>query len=435
MENKNRDIIKFVLKIVSLIMIILYTMYYYFSRGVIANLKDFLMNGDEILGTISATNFSQISGGFSVAYSLMQPLGGYLLDKFGIKIIYPLLLILASITNFFFISASTVGMMTFYRFLIGGFFCIASTGSMKYISMVWKKHFTFVFSLSKFLMCFASAIAASTTVKIYMNTYGWRQILKIYSFIGILFAIILYISLYLVFNKKYNEEIEAPEEQEAKNSPPVKLLDGLKYLIKKDGFLWMSLFSLGSSSVAYVLMDGWGNSLLHLKYPTVSMLEIVSPATMNMYGNGIGHLYNIFAKKLSLRLQMIIYGALGLISLLSIIYIQNLPLNGFLICCFFLGFTCSSQNLGFRWVQENVSNKYLGLGFSILNFMCMFFGCAVIQKLTGSLLDMIKNRNLLSGMAYYEGYTYLDLLTMFKFLIIPALLCILSIFFIKDKKN
>ena len=65
----------------------------------------------------------------------------------------------------------------------------------------------------------------------------------------------------------------------------------------------------------------------------------------------------------------------------------------------------------------------------------MFFGCALVQKLTGYILDMIKNKNLLNGIAYYEGYTYLDLLTMFKFLIIPALLCILSIFFIKDKKK
>ena len=429
MERKNIKWWEFLLKIISLIMIILYTMYYYFSRGVIANLKDFLMNGDEILGIVNATNFGKISGGFSIAYSLMQPIGGYLLDKFGIKLIYPLLLILASITNFFFVTSSSITIMILYRYLIGGFFCIASTGSMKYISIIWKKHFTFIFSLSKFLMCFASAIAGSTTIKIYMNTYGWREILKIYSLIGVLFAIILYISLHFVFNKKYNSELELPTEEKKE---PVKILNGLKYLHNKEGFWWISLFSLGSSSVAYVLMDG--NSLLHLKFPNLCMLDIVSPATINMYGNGIGHLYNIFAKKLKLKLQMIIYGALSLVSLLLIIY-GDLSINGFLLCCFFLGFSCSSQNLGFRWVQENVNHKYLGLGFSILNFMCMFFGCALVQKLTGYILDMIKNKNLLNGIAYYEGYTYLDLLTMFKFLIIPALLCILSIFFIKDKKK
>ena len=117
MEKKNRNFWQFLLKIISLVMIILYTMYYYFSRGVIANLKDFLMNGDEILGVVNATNFSKISGGFSIAYSLMQPIGGYLLDKFGIKIIYPLLLILASITNFFFVTSSSISIMILYRYL------------------------------------------------------------------------------------------------------------------------------------------------------------------------------------------------------------------------------------------------------------------------------------------------------------------------------
>lgn len=432
MKNKNIHTMEITLKIISLLMIILYTMYYYFSRGVIANLKDFLMDGDIKLGTISATDFSKISGGFSIAYSLMQPIGGYLLDKFNIKIIYPLLLILAALTNFFFIEASSIFTMTICRYLIGGFFCIASTGSMKYISIIWQKHFTFVFSLSKFLMCFASAMAASTTIKIYMNAYGWRKILQIYSFVGIFLAVILYICLHFLFNKKYKEDKEKPIEK-SENHQSVSILKGLKYLIKTEGFIWISLFSLGSSSIAYVLMDGWGNNLLHLKFPNVSMLDIISPATMNMYGNGIGHLYNILAKKLKLKLQMIIYGFLGLVSLLSIIYC-NLSLNGFLLCCFFLGFTCSSQNLGFRWVQDNISHKYLGLGFSILNFICMFFGCALIQKLTGYILDVIKNKNLLKGIAYYDGYNYSDLLTMFKFLIIPVLLSIISIFFIRDKK-
>lgn len=431
---KNKNFIQFTLKVISLIMIILYSMYYYFSRGIIANLKDFFMNGDEILGIVSATNFSKISGAFSIAYSVMQPIGGYILDKFGLQLIYPLLLIFASLTNFLFANSSNVSYMVFYRYLIGGFFCIASTGSMKYFSIIWKKHFTFIFSLSKFLMCFASAIAASTTIKIYMNNYGWRNIVYIYGFIGIIFSIILYISLYFVFHKKYNNEIDTSEKTKEVSHESVTILEGLKYLIKKEGFLWISLFSLGSSTVAYVLMDGWGNSLLHMQFPNINMLDIISPATMNMYGNGLGHLYNIFAKKLGLKLQMIIYAILGIVSLLSIIY-GNLSLNGFLLCCFFLGFTCSSQNLGFRWVQSNISHRYLGLGFSILNFICMFFGCAIIQKLTGYILDIIKNKNIMNGVAYYDGYTYLDLLTMFKFLIIPALLCIISIFFIKDKKD
>ena len=111
-----------------------------------------------------------------------------------------------------------------------------------------------------------------------------------------------------------------------------------------------------------------------------------------------------------------------------------LNVNGFLTCFFLLGFTCSAQNLGFRWTELHVTKKELGFSFGILNFICMFFGCALMQNSAGFLLDLIKNKRILS-IGNYQGYIYLDFSFMFKFLFIPIILSILPIFFLKNQKD
>jgi hypothetical protein len=55
---------------------------------------------------------------------------------------------------------------------------------------------------------------------------------------------------------------------------------------------------------------------------------------------------------MSIKKQMLIYSILGLVPLILILYV-NICSNTFLICCFFLGFVCASQNIGFLFLQKN----------------------------------------------------------------------------------
>ena len=86
----------------SLVIIFLCVMYYYFSRGYVSNLKEFLMKGDELMAPINASTFSSITSAFSVSYGLGQPIGGFLLDKVGIKYLSPILLLGAALGTYAF---------------------------------------------------------------------------------------------------------------------------------------------------------------------------------------------------------------------------------------------------------------------------------------------------------------------------------------------
>ena len=445
-EKKNK--ISLNLKI-SLVVVFLCVMYYYFSRGYVSNLKDFLIKGDEFMLPINASTFSAITSAFSITYGICQPIGGFLLDKLGIKYLSPILLLGAALGTYGFSNYSDPSIAIYLRYFIGACFAVSSTGANKYISMFWAKHFTVLVNLLPISMCLAAAVASSGFIKNIMINMGWRSFLKTYSIVGVVLSIALFGIFFMIIksNKKKNhihmEDIvekikhidevveEAVEEIEEKT---VSVFSGIKELVFMPGFILVSLFSVAISSAAYTLMEGWGNTLLGLKFLNLSENSLALPATINMVGNAFGFLYNIYADRFSIKKQMLIYAIIGLISLGAIVFI-DLSFIGFLVCCFFLGFTCGAQNIGFVFLQKNLSTKYLGLGFGVLNFLCMFFGCALVQKIAGALLDFLKNSAIKSGVIAYEGYRLIDLLNMFKFLFVPALIALVAVLLFKEKKN
>lgn len=433
MENEKGKKIDLSLSlIISLIVVFFCVMYYYFSRGYVSNLKDFLMKGDEFMPPINASTFSGITSAFSVTYGLGQPLGGFLLDKLGIKYLSPILLLGAAVSTYVFSNYVDAVMAVYLRYFIGAFFCISIIGANKYLSMLWSKYFTILVNLLPVSMCLSAALASSGITRNLMIKVGWRYFLKTYAVVGIVLAIILFVVLSIVL-KNNNEEIEEVATTPVENN--ISVLTGLKELIFLPGFVYVALFAVVISAAAYTLMEGWGNTLLGLKFPDLTENSLAWPATINMLGNAVGYLYNIWADKLTIKKQMLIYGVIGIISLAAIVFL-NLSFGGFLICCFFLGFTCAAQNIAFVFLQRNLSSKYLGLGFGMLNFLCMYFGCALVQKIAGNLLDFLKNSAIKSGIVFYEGYRYVDLINMFKFLFVPGIIALIAaIFFIENKKT
>jgi MFS family permease len=409
------------IKVFSLLIVIIYAMYYYFTRGYIANVKEFL--------PVTATEFSKISSAFSIAYGLSQPIGGFAMDKIGIKYLCPALLLIACGATYIFAAHTDISVAIYSRYILGTCMCVASTGGFKYISLVWTKDFNILSNILPILMSLSAMLASSAFVANIMRNIGWRNFLKIYAVVGVGLAVLLYICLMAVFSKKDEKN------EEVKDTKPVSLLEGIKEIISLPGFFPVTLYTIAISAAAYLLMDGWGNTLLSMKFPALPLSSLSAPATVNNLGTAMGFVYNIWASsKISIKKQMAVYAVIGLVALGLILYV-DISFNVFLLCCFLLGYTCAAQNIGFMWLQSNLSSKYLGLAFGLLNFACMFFGCALVQKLAGNILDSIKNTALASGVPFYNGYRYGDLIEMFQYLFIPGIIALLIIFLVKNQSS
>jgi MFS family permease len=414
------------MKVFSLIMACIYVMYYYFNRGNISNIKTFL----EPELNLNATQFSIISSAFSLTYGLFQPIGGFLMDKIGLKILCPLLLSIGSIAIYIFASFPDMNVAYYSRCLMGVCFCVASTGALKYFSIIWSNHYDFFSNFAAILMSLTAAVAASGSIKALMTYMGWRNFLQIMAISGIFISILLYISFAFVFAYVENEKKEEVKEK-------TSLLTGLKTIYSLKNVLPVTIFTVCISAAGYTIMDGWGDSLLFKIFPTLTTGTSLMPATLGSIGNALGFLFNIIIKNLCIRLQMLIYAIISLSALLSIIYLK-LTYNMYLVCFFFLGFGCAAQNIGFSWLVKNLLKKYLGLGLGLLNCSCMYFGCALVQRSTGVILDFLKRRAIAGGLAYYDNYRAIDLINMFKFLMIPGIIALIAIFLIcqdKEKKT
>lgn len=410
-------------KIISLIFINFVAVFYYFIKSSISNIKDFFINEDGM----TASNFSDISSAFSISYSISQPLGGYLIDKYSFSLIYTLFFLLAVITTLIFTKSNTFITLLLIRYAMGFFFSIASTGSMKYLSFIWHQHFIFLMSIMKLLMNGGGAFASSNYIYKIMLKYGWRNVIFTISLIGL--TIILLLSFSLFSHNKEFQKHQLLNNNTSNMENKFSLKESLINIYNTKGFLTISIFSIFTATGAYLLMDGWGNHLFNLQYS--NNIKYISPATFSLIGTCIGHFLNIFSDKVSIKLQMFIYSSLGLIALLLIIYGPSNPYI-FLFACFLIGINNAVQNLSFRWIQQNIQKEFLGFAFSIFNFICMFFGCALIQKSAGYILDFVKNKSIINTGIIYKGYMYKDIIILFKILLVPIIISYICILYINN---
>lgn len=412
------------LKIISLVSVILYSSYYYFTRSYIANIKDYLISDMHL----TASQFSKISAAFSFGYSISQILGGYMLEKISFRYLSSGLLLLASLTGYVFVSYNDPVIAEYTRYVLGVCFSIASIGAYKYISVVWRDQFSILANALSILMNLAAAIAASGTVNTMLATYGWRNFIKVYLVFGVVLAVILYLVLKVMTDKEKENQLQSQQGE------IVGFKESIVNIVKVPTITYAAIYAMTICAASYVLMDGAGNTLLKAKFPTLDPIYFSWPAMLNTVGAAFGSLFNIFigSKKMKTKYQMLIHAILCMIAVFVLVF-ANPCFYTFVTCCFVIGFTASGCAISFVWLEHNLKHKYHGTGFGLLNFVTMFFGSAVVQSLAGTILDWVKQSRLKTGVQFYEGYTYLDILGMFKYLLVGiTILALLSSFFVKD---
>lgn len=401
---------------ISLLFIFLYSIIYYFIRGYMSNIKDNLMTEMQL----TAVLFSKISAALPIGYSLSQISGGHLLDKLKMHYIMPFSLGLAALANYIFASSSNQMVVQYSRYMLGMVFCLGATGRLHYLTKVWPKHFLAINSVIGISMSFAGAFFTSATMKPFFAPLRWRHSLKALSIFMLFVSIGLFFSLKRV---EKNHEQQSTEKVEEK----ISFITSLKAIVNTPNFIYQAIFIIMISGGTYILMDGYGNNLMQTKFLGISSWMINMPATMNMLGNGVGALCYIFAGKWRLKTQMLISSTIAVVSTVIIAFFNPSPYVA-LLCFFGIGMSYVGQYIAFLWGQREVEHKYQGLTFGIMNFLGVFFGGAMMQRLAGYVLDYARGSS-------FTGYSYDNILTIFKLLLIPHIVALLIAFLIKNKEK
>jgi len=189
----------------------------YYLRETISSLVDYLMH-DFFLTVVDLNNLVVL---FFLAYVLMLPLAGILLDRYGVKKILPLASIVAAISCFLFSDAHTDMGLVLARILKGA----SASFSLLAILLIIRKNFRAnlfpVLSGLTLTIGLLGGICGDWFLVDMSKIESWRVLTRYVGWFSVIVAVLLYISI-------HKQEVQDGEQQLNSQATLKNYLNGIR---------------------------------------------------------------------------------------------------------------------------------------------------------------------------------------------------------------
>lgn len=372
---------------------------------------------------VNAGRLGLLSAFYFYSYAPMQIPVGLLMDRFGARKLLTFASLICAIGAFAFSFSFDFSIAAVGRFLMG-------VGSaFGFVGMVYVcSHF---FPQKKMAMLVGignsigmlGAVGAEGPLSLFVGRFGWRIIVQFFGCIGLIIAFFIFLFI-------------QREKQEDKNKQ-VKI--ATKHLISNLKTVCINRRSWLNGMIAlliYTTTGGfaslWGIPFLIQNYGMKKELAgfIVSMVFVGWIVGG--PIIGILSDHIKRRKPMLILATiLTLISIVPIIYIENLPVWVLFSLLFCVGFFSSGQLLSFSLAIEVNPYKAKGTSIALTNFI-VAVGSSIIQPLVGIILDLNRGGLVKEGMPLYSAYNYKIALTTFP---VTLVLALIALFFLKEGRH
>lgn len=338
---------------------------------------------------------------------------GLMIDRFSIKGLMSLNMIIVIIGTILFAFADTLFLAGIGRFLAGITMAFGLIICLKLASICLPPSHMALASSLIITIGMLGAVIAQSPLSYVVNLYGWRVALLSIAAFGVLILVIL---MAVVKNNK--DMPQAGEKQ--------SVLISLYKVIKEKQNWFSGLFICFLNAPVAIFGALFGNAFLNNVYK-ITQLQASSITSMLFWGMIIGSpffgwLSDAIKKR---KVPMYIGAIICLIFMLIILYSSSLNILSLHILFFIVGFTSAAQVIGYPIIAESNSLKTTGTGLSLAAIIIMGVGYGFALPLIGWLLDCnLKNTCIANAI-----YAYKD-----TFLAIPIsiLASIIIAFFIKE---
>lgn len=350
-----------------LLLATLYYFYEFFLRVILGTIASNLMQDLHI----GATEFALIGSAYYLTYSIMQTPVGFLVDRYGVKILLSMACAVCNIGVFLFCVADGFWLALTARFLIG-FGSAFAFVSILVLALNWfpRHQFAFLTGLIQFLGALGPFLAGAPLAFLLKKTdNNWRFILFWIAIFGTL------LNLLLLFFVRSSPKGKAKEMIFIEKKQPLrkKLLELLK-----NPQAWWVIFYAGMIYAALPLFGAfWGTSYLKAKgFSTETAAFIIS---MIWIGLAIGcPLSGKFSDRIKRRKTMLgLNATLGVFASCCILYFEITSI--WILCTFFfaIGFASSGQSLSFATIAEHVPKSLQGAALGLNNTMITLMGTII----------------------------------------------------------
>ncbi|CAM4464974.1 MAG: hypothetical protein LEGION0398_MBIBDBAK_00950 [Legionellaceae bacterium] len=367
--------------------------------------------------SINMVDIGFLSSCFFYSYILLQVPSGSLIDRYGIRIILTLTILLCASACLLFAFSSTYFMAKLSRFLMG---VAASTSVVSALSLATKwfpiHYFGLLAGLMEMLGMLGGAIGQATLAK-GVEYLGWRESMMICGGIGFVLAFFVF----LLVRDKDKQFISTPAKIET--YPFLQQLS----LIFKNKQLWINGMYCG---LIFAILSGfaglWSVPYLTACYDRTPTGAAYETAIM-FIGAGVGGpLLGWLAGKFSCYKKIMLLCAIGALTTFSIIlYVKGIPILGLFLLLFLLGFFSGAYAISFIVAERNISIQAKGAAMGFTNTLCIIIGAPIIQPLVGYWLG--KQLILMKGASVYTCDHYQYALSPLNICLLLAIFCALLI--------
>lgn len=326
----------------------------------------------------SKYEFGVLGSAFYLPYVLMQMPVGYLVDRFGSRLLLTIAVFICSASCLIFANAEVIGTAMISRVLLG--FCSATAfiGALKLIT-VWfePKQLALLVGITQALGMVGGATGAHLAP--YLNdAIGWQSMFRLYAVVFFTLAILIYCVIRNRPSNYQGDNTDAPAQKTT--------LSQLKAVIF-NRFTWINALYAGLIyAPTDVLGELWGKEFLqnihHLNPYTASHAISFLFIGWAIGGPCAGWLADHWGRKP----VMILSAIMGAILLPMVFYIPGIPLGFMMLILFLYGVSNTGLIASYTAAGELHSKELGGFSMAIANMLSVLLG-SLLMPVLGWLLD------------------------------------------------
>ncbi len=396
-------------------LVVLGYMLAYFHRMAPAAIATDLQQSFEASGAA----LGALAAAYFYTYTVMQIPVGVMADTLGVRKIVALGMALAGFGSLVFGMADTLAVATLGRVMVGMGVSSIFISLMK-LNSVWfhDRHYGTVGGMSLMLGNMGSVLAASPLVWAVTQT-SWRNVFDIVGIFSLLLAVLVWI-----FVRSHPGEAGLPtmrelEGKEAHAKHQGHWYGGLRQVMK-NGASWPGFWpNLGVGGSLFAFAGLWGVPYLRDVFGMERGIA-ANHTMLLLFSFAVGALLiGMLSDRLGKRVPVIVGGiAVYVLCWIPIIFAWHLPGSLSYILFALMGLGASGFTLTWASVKEVNSPALSGMATSVVN-TGTFLGAAILQPLTGWVMDQGWDGKLQAGARVYSEQNYqLGLGIMFAFAIV-----------------
>lgn len=367
---------------------------------------------------LNAWHLGLMAGFYFYTYTLMQIPAGLLYDRFTVRSVMIIPLIVCAYGSYLFGVADTMVDGAIARVLMGAGGAFAFISVLVVAADVFPdKYFALLAGITQLLAALGAMFGEAPLIPI-IDAYGWRHTMALIAFVGFALAFLIW------FFVKYPKTFPEREKNELARSP----FASVKSIASNPQTWFIALYALLLWAPMAAFASLWGVPYL-MKAHAMTKATAATIVLLMWCGIGVGSpLLGWWSDKIGLRkLPLLVSSLTGFIALSLVVLVPTLPTTLVAILVFLAGAACSGQVLSFAVVRENNQrvNHAAAIGF---NNMAVVISGALFQPLVGKIIHSNWRGTMANGLPVYSPHDFTS-----GMLIVPvsyavgALICLLFI--------